>query len=205
LLCWPRRDTALSYDVAVAVGVVPVEATRPAQLGTGQASPQGGLRAVPPTCPQHRSAAVIHGQPRSIQVASKLEDQSGRSGRRVLPKLAVVVLLGALGRKRSTTPDNHSHEGTLSRSSTSLRAGSGVVAPAADKLQADRLPSWEPPPARHSESARQAGGFPRRSNPRHPLGWARKAAPSSLSRPEEAWHAGSDSASAIITEGNQMG
>jgi hypothetical protein len=47
--------------------------------------------AVPPTCPKHRSAAVIHGQPWSVPVPSTLKDQPLKSGRRVLPKLAVRV------------------------------------------------------------------------------------------------------------------
>ena len=78
-------------------------------MPTRQASPRTGLTlrrgaaiaarpepcspspAVPPTCPKHRSTAVIHGQPRSLPMPSELEDQPVQSDPRMLPKLAVRV------------------------------------------------------------------------------------------------------------------
>ena len=50
-----------------------------------------------PTCPAHRSTAVIHGQEGSAGVPSELWDGSIRSGRRELPKLVVLVVLVVLG------------------------------------------------------------------------------------------------------------
>jgi hypothetical protein len=47
---------------------------RPAELVTIAATPAPGLSspAVPPTCPKHRSTAVIHGQQGSVRVPSEL-------------------------------------------------------------------------------------------------------------------------------------
>jgi hypothetical protein len=66
----------------------------PAPWGQLVPSPRGSEPAlyepaVPPTCPQHRSTAVMHGQPRSVPVPSKLQDQPFKCSRTVLPKLAM--------------------------------------------------------------------------------------------------------------------
>jgi hypothetical protein len=54
------------------------------RLGAASSSP-----AVPSTCPKQRSAAVIHGQLRSMPMPVELYDQPLWSGPTVLPKLAV--------------------------------------------------------------------------------------------------------------------
>jgi len=82
------------------------------ELATTTATPRAASSspAVPPTCPNHRSAAVIHGQPRSIPMSAELEDQPVRSGPRELPELAVNrALVGAesvLGRSQED-PSGH--------------------------------------------------------------------------------------------------
>jgi hypothetical protein len=47
--------------------------------------------AVPPTCPKLRSAAVIHGQPRSVLMPSELQDRPLRSGPRAGLRRSVVM------------------------------------------------------------------------------------------------------------------
>jgi len=44
----------------------------PPELSGCEAGRSGHVAAVPPPCPNHRSAAVIHGQPRSMPVSSDL-------------------------------------------------------------------------------------------------------------------------------------
>jgi hypothetical protein len=74
--------------------------------------PRSSLPARAPPCPKQRSATVASGQQRSPSEAPDLCHCRTASSPTILPKLVVVVLLGALGHKRSTTPDNHGHEGT---------------------------------------------------------------------------------------------
>jgi hypothetical protein len=89
--------------------------------------------AVPPTCPMHRFAAVIHGQPRFIPMPFELEDRPVPSGPRELPKLA--VLQGTV-RRRSRT-----RAGRLSRSGHAgapgaLRSPAGSPRPPVARVQA---------------------------------------------------------------------
>jgi hypothetical protein len=52
---------------------------------------------MPPTCPKRRFTTVAYGQQRSAPVGPKLHNRPRRGGRTVLPKLAVLVLLGRPG------------------------------------------------------------------------------------------------------------
>jgi hypothetical protein len=63
----------------------------PLELSGCETGRSGHVAAVPPTCPNHRSAAVIHGQPRSMPMPAELWHRPVRSGPRELPKLAVKV------------------------------------------------------------------------------------------------------------------
>jgi hypothetical protein len=50
-----------------------------------------------PDVPKHRFTAVTHGQRRSVPTPADLEHRPAQGGRRMLPKLAVLVLLGPAG------------------------------------------------------------------------------------------------------------
>jgi hypothetical protein len=78
-------------------------------------SQDGPSPAVPGTFPERWSAAVTHGQ-RSVIVPAELHQQPHAGGRRVLPKLAVLVFVGSArhkeplvlgGHERSTSGNQH--------------------------------------------------------------------------------------------------
>jgi hypothetical protein len=62
----------------------------PLSPGLSQVGPR---RPCPRTCPRYRSAAVIHGQQRSLTMAAELHQHSTAGGPRVLPELAVGIFV----------------------------------------------------------------------------------------------------------------
>jgi hypothetical protein len=101
--------------------------------------------AVPSTCPAQRFTTVAHGQQRSPAEAADLRHRRMASSPTALPKLAVVVLLRALGHKRSTTPHIHGHEGTPK---PARPRASGPSCP----------PPWSPPPCPCSSPGAELAG-----------------------------------------------
>ena len=67
------------------------------------------------TTSKHRSAAVIHGQPRSVPMPFELEDQPVRSGPKKLPKLVALVRAGSAQHREPLVLGGHQRHGRLVR------------------------------------------------------------------------------------------